>query len=250
MTRGGDNLSIYGKRLINAIYYLIQNNVNKGKTKTIEDMVYLPLEFPYLRKMLNLQKTESYIKQIQDAFDELQKPIELNNFKSPMDGQLYNWYSISFISEASWKIDNNKKIAYIALSPLIKWLMIHTNNGNFTKLELIPTVNKLRTKYSMKLYEYLKSFNNYRYLDIPQSHLLRLFGIDKNNKTYKNYSDLIRLLERQINELRNKSDLKDLKLDNSKQLKSKKIFRIIINPKSNQIAKKDIILDKINSLFT
>jgi len=46
--------------------------------------------------------------------------------------------SISFISEASWKLDKRiRKIVYVALPPLIKWLMTNTNNGNFTKLELI-----------------------------------------------------------------------------------------------------------------
>jgi len=49
-----------------------------------------------------------------------------------------------------------KKMVYVALPPLIKWLMTNTNNGNFTKLELIDIVNKLRTKYAMKLYEYLQ----------------------------------------------------------------------------------------------
>jgi plasmid replication initiation protein len=171
IVRGGDGLSVHAKRLLNSIYYLIQTNVNKGNTKAIENATYIPLEFPYLRKMMGLEKVESYIKEIEDAFTELQEPIQLNNFKNPRDGKLYNWYSISIISEASWSIDNNKKVAYIALAPLVKWLMINTNNGNFTKLDLIPTINKLRTKYSIKLYEYLKSFGAYRYLDISQKRL-------------------------------------------------------------------------------
>ena len=232
IVRGGDKLSVHGKRLVNAIYYLIQINVNKGNGKALE-ATYLPLEFPYLRKMMGLENVESYIKEIESAFTELQQPIQLNNFKNPRDGKLYNWYSISMISEASWSIDNNKKTAYISLAPLVKWLMIHTNEGNFTKLELIPTINKLRTKYAMKLYEYLKSFN-YRYLDIPQSHLMRLFGLAEDNKTYKDFSQLRRLLERQIKELIKKSDLKELKLDDSKQLKKDKIFRIYINPRAKK----------------
>jgi hypothetical protein len=137
--------------------------------------------------MMNLEKTESYIKEIEKALIELQKPINLNNFKNPRDGKIYNWYSISFLSEANWRIDNKKKIAQISLYPLIKWLMINTNNGNFTKLELIEVVNKLRTKYSMKLYEYLKSFSNYKYININQIYLLKLFGISEDNKTYSHY---------------------------------------------------------------
>jgi len=64
------------------------------------------------------------------------------------------------------------KIVYVALPPLgIKWLMTNTNNGNFTKLELIDIVNKLRTKYAMKLYEYLQSFGGYKYIDITPLHI-------------------------------------------------------------------------------
>jgi len=247
--RGGDKLTVHGKRLLNAIYFIVQFNVNSGKKELMENLEYLPLEFPYLRKMMGLQKVESYIKEIENAFTELQQSIQLNNFKNPRDGKLYNWYSISIISEASWSIDNNKKIAYISLAPLVKWLMIHTNDGNFTKLDLIPTINKLRTKYSMKLYEYLKSFGNYRYLDIPQSHLMRLFGIDEENKTYKDFSQLRRLLERQLKELIKKSDLKELKLDDSKQLKKDKIFRIYINPRARKkTAPKEDIKNILESL--
>jgi hypothetical protein len=63
---------------------------------------------------------------------------------------------------------------------------------------------------------------------------MRLFGIDEDNKTYKYYGDLRRLLERQIKELIKKSDLKELKLDDSKLLKKDKIFRIYINPRAKK----------------
>jgi len=258
MTRGADGLSVYGKRLVNAIYYLIQNNANESEAKKqmLEQMEYIPLEFPYLRKMLGLEKVESYIKEIEKAFDELHKPIELNNFRNPRDNRLYNWYSISMISEASYVIDAYKKTAYVALAPLVKWLMIHTHDkelkGNFTRLELIPTINKLRTKYSMKLYEYLASFGAFRYLDITQKHLMRLFGIDENNKTYKNYSDLKRLLERQLNEIKEKTNLTEVRLLDSKLLAKDKTFRVIINPKSKRDVGKmeaktalDSLLEKI-----
>jgi hypothetical protein len=234
MIRGGDRLSVHAKRLLNSIYYLIQTNVNKGNTKAIENATYIPLEFPYLRKMMGLEKVESYIKEIENAFAELQEPIQLNNFKNPRDNQLYQWYSISIISEASWRIDNNKKTAYIALAPLAKWLMINTNEGNFTKLDLIPIINKLRTKYAMKLYEYLKSFGGYKYLDISQKHLMKLLGFEPDHTTYKHYANLKQLIERQIKEIAQKTDLVDTKLITNKTLAKDKIFRIIINPKSKK----------------
>jgi len=246
--RGSDDYSVFAKRTINAIYYLIQTNINNGNIKAIEQAQYIPLEFPYLRKMLNLETTESYIKKIEEALNELQKPMKFNNFKNPRDGQIYNWYSISILSEASWKIDNNKKIAYVSLSPLVKWLMMHTNDGNFTKLELVQIVNKLRTKYAMKIYEYLKSFGAYRYLDITQKHLMKLLNLDEKS-TYKYYSKLEELLERQLNEIVKKTDLKEVKLIKSKALAKEKVFRIVINPKSKKDVEKTEAKTAIENLI-
>jgi len=162
--------------------------------------------------------------------------IKLNNFRNPKDGQLYNWFSITFIGDASWKLnEDGKKVAYISLSPFMKWLMIHTHdNGNFTELELIPTVNKLRTKYSMKLYEYLKSFKAFRYIDITQKHMMKLLGIDENHKTYKTFYELKRLVDRQLKEIAKKTDLDQVKLIDNKLLSKEKKYRIIINPKSKR----------------
>jgi len=233
IVRGGDSLSVHGKRALNAIYYLIQLNANDGKAEAIEKMTYIPLPFPYLRKMMKLENVESYTREIEKALTELQQPIQLNNFKNPRDGQIYNWYSISIIAEASWKMDNNKKIAYVALSPLAKWLMLNTHE-NFTKLELIDVVNKLRTKYAMKLYEYLKSFGSYRYIDIEQKHILKLLGLPEDHKTYKHYAKLKALIERQLREISEKTDLKKVTLTDRKEFSKKKVFRILINPKAEK----------------
>jgi hypothetical protein len=229
ITRGGDNLSVHAKRAVNAIYYFIQVNANKGKKEAIKRVTYIPIPFTFLRKMLKLEKVESYTREIEKALLELQQPIQLNNFKDLRDGVIYNWYSTSFLYEAKWKIENNKRIAYIALTPLIKHLMLSTNNGNFTKLELIDVVNKLRTKYSTKLYEYLKSFKNYRYIEIEQKHMLKILGIEQTHKTYKHYAKLKTLIERQLKEIREKTDLKEVMLHTSIKHSKQKIYKIIIN---------------------
>ena len=238
LTRGGDFLSIHAKRCLNAIYYLIQTNVNNGKTEVIEKLDYIPIEFPYLRKMLGLEKVESYIKEIEDALTELQKAtLELNNFKNPKDNQVYPWYSLTFLSDAYWKLDekSGKKVAYIELPKLMKYLMIHSNDGNFTALDLIPTINKLRTKYAVKLYEFFKSFERFKYIDLPQDYLLRILGIDPTS-TYKHYSKFLELLQRQVKELNKKTEFKDLKLvEPTKELKKEKIYRFIINPKNKKV---------------
>lgn len=252
--RGGDKYSVIAKRALNSIYYAIQKQVNAGNKNLMEKSEYLTFEAPYFRKMLGLEKVESYMTEIEKALKELQEPLELNNFKSPKDGKIYNWYSISCISEATWFYDekDRKKKVTISLSPLTKWLMINTNDGNFTKLELIPTINKLRTKYSMKLYEFFKSFETYRYINLQQEHILKLLGIE-DKKDYKYYSHLTRLLNNQIKEISTKTDLDKLKLvEATKELKKEKIFKFIINPKSKRVLQKENkkqIEETINSLI-
>ncbi len=238
LTRGGDPLSLYAKRALNAIYYLVQTNVNKGNAQAIENIDYIPIEFPYLRKMMGLQNVESYIKEIQDALTELQKTtLELNNFRNPKDNQVYQWYSMTFMSDAYWKLDekSGKKVAYVELPKLMKWLMIHSSDGNFTKLDLIPTLNKLRTKYAMKLYEFFKSFEKFRYIDLPQDYIIRILGL-QDKKDYHYYSHLARLLKNQIKELNQKTEFKHLKLlEPTKEMKKEKIYRFIINPKNKKV---------------
>jgi len=109
--------------------------------------------------------------------------------------------------------------------------------GGFTPLELIPVANSFRTKYAMKLYEYLRSFGAYSYLDITQSHMMKLLALDEKS-SYKYFGDLSRLVERQLKEIAKKSDLPDVKLMKSKTLSKDKIFRIIINPKSKKQVEK------------
>ena len=224
--RGADIYSLNAKRALNAIYWGLQ------KHKLYNDE-YFKFSFATLREMMSLEHDNRYIERMKEALQELQQPLSLNKFYHPIQKQTFDWYSISFLDEVGFrKEENNEWIAVIKTNPTIKFLM--KTEGNFTELDLIQYMNKFRTKYAMKIYEYLKSFGNYRYLDIPQSHLMRLFGLAEDNKTYKYYSDLNRLLERQIKELIKKSDLKELKLDDSKLLKKDKIFRIYINPKAKK----------------
>ena len=235
--RGGDKLSLIAKRALNVIYYSVQRNVNEGKTNIIQNLDYLPIQFPFLRQMLGLNRVESYITEIEKALKELQTTtLTLNNFTNPKDGQFYNWYSMSFLSDVSWMVDKQTGIkkAYVALPPLIKHLMINTNNGNFTSIDLIPTINKLRTRYSVKLFEFFQSFKKFRYIDLPQDYLIKILGLEE-KKDYKYYSHLFRLLERQIKEIAKKTDLIYLKLlEPPKDFKKAKLYRFIINPNSKK----------------
>jgi len=231
VARGTDMYSLNAKKCFNAIYYIYQKNRDMFAQYEDNNIAYMSLKFSTLRDIMGLQKDNNYVEVIKDAIRELQTTlIELNNWVNPANGKKYAWYSTKFLNDANVEHDNIVTVQ-LEISTLFKQLM--RAHINFTPLDLVQYMNKFRTKYAMKLYEYLKSFGNYRYLDIPQSHLMRLFGLDEKSK-YRYMSDLSILLERQIKELIKKSDLKELKLDDGKLLKKDKIFRIYINPRAKK----------------
>jgi hypothetical protein len=225
LVRGTDKYSLNAKRALNAIYWGIQKN-------SMYDNEIVIFKFSTLRKLMGLQKDERYIQIIKKALIELQEPMQLNNFYHPIQKKKFKWYSMSFLDEAGFEQENINSLAYLTINPSIKYLM--QIDGNFTELELVETLNRFRTKYSMKIYEYLKSFEGYQYLDISQEHLIALLSI-KDNPSYKYYSDLERLVQRQLKELIKKSDLKNLKLQKNTHLKKSKIYRFIINIESDKI---------------
>lgn len=246
VARGTDMYSLNAKKCFNAIYYIYQKNREMFAQYEDNNIAYMSLKFSTLRDIMGLQRDNNYVEVIKDAIRELQTTlIELNNWVNPANGKKYAWYSTKFLNDANVEHDNIVTVQ-LEISTLFKQLM--KAHINFTPLDLVQYMNKFRTKYAMKLYEYLKSFGNYRYLDIPQSHLMRLFGLDEKSK-YKYMSDLTILLERQIKELISKSDLKELKLDDSKQLKKDKIFRIYINPRAKKkTASKEDTMQILDSL--
>jgi len=226
LVRGGDKYSIFSKRLLNTLYLALQ----KANAFNVD---YITIPFASIRSYMGLEKEQNYVAIMKQSFEELQQPLQLNNFKDPRTGEEWHWFSCSFIDEVGFKKDESGRwVAKIRVNSLIKYLM--SRQENFTKLELIPYLNKMRTKYSMKLYEYLKSFSGFRYIDIPQKYLMQLFGINDNDKSYKNYANLKQLLKRQIEEIRKKTDLKEIKLQEAKVLAKEKKFRIIINPKAKR----------------
>jgi hypothetical protein len=187
---------------------------------------------------------------MKEALRELMNTIELNNWTNPLDNKTYHWFATRFINEVHFfKNESGEWIARIETNQTIKDLMLL--DSNFTRLDLLEYMNKFRTKYAMKLYEYLKSFQGYHYIDITQKHIMKLLGIDENDKTYKAYSSLKRLVERQLNEIAKKSDLNNLKLMQSKTLAKEKTYRIIINnkAKTKKAAKKQEVEDMVNKII-
>ena len=239
IVRGTDMYSLNAKRCFNAIYYIYQKNREITTQSTT-----INISYKSLRELMNLERDNNYVETINQAIEELQTTlIKLNNFK--IDDIEYKWYSTKFLNDANVK-KNNEITVNVEISTFFKKMMI--SQINFTKLDLVQYLNKFRTKYAMKLYEYLKSFNSYRYIDITQSHLMILLNIDEDNKTYKNFAQIKRLLLRQLKELVTKSDLKDLKLDDSKEFAKDKVFRIMINSKAKKrTAKKEEIEEAVSS---
>jgi len=240
IVRGTDDYSLMAKRTLNTIYWAVQKH-------NLYDSPELNIRFSTLREKMNLTKTNDYVEDIKSALIELRKPMELNHYYHPLDKREYLWLSISFLDKAGFsKNEQNEWIVNVALNPLIKHLM--QIEGNFTKLELLPYLHKFRTKYATKLYEYLQSFKGYRYLDISQKHLIQLLALDEDSK-YKYMSDLTTLLERQLKEIANKSDLIEVKIMKSKLLTKERKFRIQINPKSKKDADKLEAKTAIESLI-
>ena len=226
--RGSDNLSTNAKKTLNTIYYLLQKN-------NLYHAERLKISFKDLRKINVLSNNNDYVERLKKALKELMSTIELNNLENPIDKKTYKWFSTRFLNEVAFIKENNEWFCIIEVNKTIKKLM--QIQKNFTKLDLINYTNKLKTKYAMKLYEFLKSFEKFRYINLPQEYLLKILGLE-NTKTYKSYSSFKRLLDRQIKEIKEKTDLKDIiLLTPLKEDKKEKIFRFLINKKSKRTLK-------------
>ena len=225
LVRGTDDYSVMGKRALNTVYWAMQ----KHQMYKHDHMI---IRFSTMRRMMNLESDQRYVETIKDALLELMKPMEINNFHHPIHDEVFQWYATSVLDEAGFKKnEDNEWVVHIKVSTLVRYIM--QLKGGFTPLELIEYANSFRTKYAMKLYEYLRSFGAYSYLDITHKHMIKLLNLDEKSK-YRYYSDLYILVERQTKEIAKKSDLQQVKLLKSKALAKDKIFRIQINPKSKK----------------
>lgn len=241
LIRGADELSLMGKRALNAVYYLIQKYdlYNSHEFK---------VTFSKLRELMGINKNNDYVERMKDGLMELMQTISLNNWKNPLDGITYKWYATRFINEVSFLKENNEWIARIEANKTITRLM--KQKINFTEILLIPIVNKLRTKYAIKLYEFFQSFQKIRYLDLYQDYLITILGLEE-KKTYKSFYELKRLLNRQIEEINEKTNLKDLELlDPTKNFKKAKKYRFLINPQSKKdLSNREKIEEMTKNLF-
>jgi len=237
LIRGSDKYSLLAKRAMNTIYFALQKD-------NLYSYRFLTFKFITLKDFLGLQNNADYISRIKDALMELMETLELYNFEDPINKRQYKWFATRFLNEARIEKQNNEWVAIIEVNQTIKDIM--RLQGNFTQLDIVIFQNKIRTKYAMKLYEYLKSFNNYVYLELSMEQIKKVLGIEE-SRTYRYFGDLKRLIDRQIKEIAKKTDLKELKLVTDKKSKT---FRFLINSQAtNQAPTKQETKEKLNSLL-
>ena len=195
---------------------------------------------------MGLDHDNRYVERIREAFLELQRPIQLNNFEHPIDGIKYSWYSTVFLNSVGFERDDQDVIIVEVNALMLHYMALP---GNFTEIDLLKYAQKFRTKHAMKLYEYLASFRGYRYLDIAHGHLMKLLNFDPKKSRQRYYSAMKDTLVRQLKEIAAKSDLAEVRLDDRSTHRKEGIFRIIIDPKSQQVAKKEKVESMIKKII-
>ena len=220
--RGSDDYSVHAKRAMNAIYWAIQKH-------NLFDVNHFDMKYSTLRELMCLQNDEDYVNRINDSIKELEKTIELNNWVDPW-GRKVHRKTMRIVNETTVYKENKNKIIRIEMNNTMRELM--KQKDNFTELDLVQYANKFRTKYAMKLYEYLKSFESYYYLNVTDKFMRELLNVQEIKK-YQYFSTLDQLVERQMKEITSKSDLDQVTY---KAIKATKTFRFLINKKSKKNA--------------
>lgn len=225
MIRGGNTYSLSAQKLGNAIYHHVQlNRVFKDARFTI------PVSS--VREIMGLEKTNSYQNVIKSAVYELAQPITLYNLDQlsgmRKKGQENLWQIAQFLIEPKIIKVGKEKYIEAQMSPTLRVLIASSNEGNFTQLVLNTHLNKLKSKHSYVLYEYIKSFQDFNILggkiEFSQERLDKMFNMEF-NETYLYFSSFKALLERCIKDLNKNTDM-SLRLAVDKPLKKYYIYRI------------------------
>ena len=221
-------LDINSRRLLNAIYWGIQKyKIHDNKAQNFS--------FSTLRSLMHLGTDERYVSIIEIALDSLMKPIKLRNY-CHIDGIEYKIFAMQFISGYRVTKADTNTVEITFNKDMNELLKVHEN---FTKLEFLKYSNSFRSKYTVALYEYLKSFEGYKYIDMSMDNLNELLG---SNSSY--FSDLSKVVDRCIKEIVSKSDLKHIK---RRGFKKDKFFRFYLSKDAGAAKVKKMM--KSNQLF-
>ena len=114
--RGTDDYSLLAKRALNTVYWAYQRHPEAWKHDTAV------IRFSTIRKMMNLESNNDYVEDIKKALRELREPMELNNYKHPIDDCVYSWYSMSFLDEAGFKKNSSDEwVVTVKISRLVAY---------------------------------------------------------------------------------------------------------------------------------
>jgi hypothetical protein len=238
------NLSLEAKKMMNAVIW----GTTKYHSKKNE---VLKIPFKNLRKLMNLSSNNNYISIIESALKSLATPILLKNY-TDTNGKFYKAKALACIDNSYnyGKEQHFKKseewVVEFKLNDEFFTIITKAFKGNFTTLKWRETSNKLSSKYSIAIYEYLMSFykNNF-YLEVRLSTINEIFGLTDKPLPL---SKVLIILKRCIKEILVKTDLNYLEFESNKQHKMITFFFI---PKENitKSHQKNITQRKIQELI-
>ncbi len=223
--RGGNTYSLMAQKVGNAIYHHVQYN------RVFENQRF-KLPIAKIREIVGLEKSNNYMSSIKKSLVELAEPIELYNMDRntgmAKKGQETLWQVAQFLIEPRIVKIGKEQFLDAQMSPTMRLLIASSNEGNFTQLVLNTHLNKVTSKHSYVLYEYLKSFEGFNVVgnkvEFSQDRLDKMFNLE-HKKKYMYFSSFKALLERAVEDLNKNTDM-SLRLSTDKSLKKYYVHRI------------------------
>jgi len=202
------NLSIESMRLLNELYYQVQIRQGKKNQNGLEydslDFYQLQFTQTQLKKWMGIENYNSYSLMIENSFLELKKAIKLKNVR--VNDIEKEYLVTSFINDFSKEYEDknnpHQKMYEIEINSKMHKIIINSNLGYFTKLDL-EYQSKFKTKNSIRLYEYCKSFQNKSYTPPMSLELLNKLFLS----SYKFMSEVVKVLNRNIKTINSISDI-------------------------------------------
>ena len=213
------NLSIESMRLLNELYYQVQIRQGKKNQNGLEydslDFYQLQFTQTQLKKWMGIENYNSYSLMIENSFLELKKAIKLKNVR--VNDIEKEYLVTSFINDFSKEYEDknnpHQKMYEIEINSKMHKIIINSNLGYFTKLDL-EYQSKFKTKNSIRLYEYCKSFQNKSYTPPMSLELLNKLFLS----SYKFMSEVVKVLNRNIKTINSISDI-DISIMDSRESK-------------------------------
>ncbi len=174
-------------KLINVLYKVVQNSVLRNKEMPSGDK-WFKVELSYLRENMALSFDSNYNTLIKTAIRKIaDRSIELHNFVHPANGKVYDWFLVKIIKDSNIekKYKNFINIQFSELFIITCWRKV-----KYTTLD-INVVNSFKSKYSIRLYEVLKTFSKFRTEVDMNLEFLNTIFLKKENKYLSKIVDIL-----------------------------------------------------------